>query len=234
MDVNERIRALMEERGWTPYRLAKESGLSEGTVGNIFRRNTVPSTATLQAICGGLKITLSQFFAEGEMIELTPELKELFGDWVNLTADQKDAVRHMIPKRQMGCDSQLTVKPRKNSASLVDIILFSSCQMHPTKQEVHPTFRPVHSTCRIVSKWPTFSKSKQSAQKGGLFLLKSADCSEPSGQDNETGHVCFCDKHGLFQRNKALAGRMEYHLRMGIISPPRGAFPARYRRFRRH
>lgn len=30
MDVNERIRALMEERGWTPYRLAKESGLSEG------------------------------------------------------------------------------------------------------------------------------------------------------------------------------------------------------------
>ena len=157
MDVNERIRALMEERGWTPYRLAKESGLSEGTVGNIFRRNTVPSTATLQAICGGLKITLSQFFAEGEMIELTPELKELFGDWVNLTADQKDAVRHMIPKRQMGCDSQLTVKPRKNSASLVDIILFSSCQMHPTKQEVHPTFRPVHPTCRIVSKWPTFS-----------------------------------------------------------------------------
>ena len=158
MDVNERIRALMEERGWTPYRLAKESGLSEGTVGNIFRRNTVPSTATLQAICGGLKITLSQFFAEGEMIELTPELKELFGDWVNLTADQKDAVRHMIPKRQMGCDSQLTVKPRKNSASLVDIILFSSCQMRPTKQEVHPTFRPVHPTCRIVSKWPTFSK----------------------------------------------------------------------------
>ena len=78
MDVNERIRALMEERGWTPYRLAKESGLSEGTVGNIFRRNTVPLTATLQAICGGLKITLCQFFAGGEMIELTPELRELF------------------------------------------------------------------------------------------------------------------------------------------------------------
>jgi hypothetical protein len=50
----------------------------------------------LQAICGGLKITLSQFFAEGEMIELTPELKELFDNWVNLTAEQKDAVRHMM------------------------------------------------------------------------------------------------------------------------------------------
>jgi len=96
MDVNERIRALMEERGWTPYRLAKESGLSDGTVGNIFRRNTVPSMATLQAICRGLKISLAQFFAEGDIVELTPELKELFNDWVNLTAEQKDAVRHMM------------------------------------------------------------------------------------------------------------------------------------------
>ena len=96
MNVNERIRVLMEERGWTSYRLAKESGLSEGTVGNIFRRNTVPSMATLQAICGGLKITLAQFFADGDMIELSPDLKELFDDWVNLTAEQKDAVRHIM------------------------------------------------------------------------------------------------------------------------------------------
>lgn len=96
MNVNERIRVLMEERGWTSYRLAKESGLSEGTVGNIFRRNTVPSMATLQAICGGLKITSAQFFAEGDMIELSPDLKELFDDWVNLTAEQKAAVRHIM------------------------------------------------------------------------------------------------------------------------------------------
>ena len=65
-------------------------------MGNIFRRNTVPSMATLQAICSGLKITLAQFFAEGEMIEVNPELKELFDDWVNLTAEQKEAVRHMM------------------------------------------------------------------------------------------------------------------------------------------
>lgn len=96
MDVNKRIQALMKERGWTPYRLAKESGLSDATVGNLFRRNTVPSMTTLEAICNGLGITLSQFFAEGEMVELTPELKELFEDWVNLTADQKQAARQML------------------------------------------------------------------------------------------------------------------------------------------
>ena len=96
MEVNERIRALLAERGWTPYRLAKESGLSDGTVGNIFRRNTVPSMATLEALCSGLGITLAQFFAEDSLVEMTPELKELFDDWVDLTAEQKDAVRHMI------------------------------------------------------------------------------------------------------------------------------------------
>ena len=102
VDVNERIRVLMNERGWTPYRLAKESGLSDGTVGNIFRRNTVPSMATLQAICRGLKISLAQFFAEEDIVELTPDLKELFDDWVNLTAEQKDAVRHMMKTLRHG------------------------------------------------------------------------------------------------------------------------------------
>ena len=52
---------------------------------NAFRRNTVPSITTLETICDAFGITLSQFFAEGEMVELTPELKVLFENWVSLT-----------------------------------------------------------------------------------------------------------------------------------------------------
>ena len=96
MDTNKRIKQLLDERGWTPYRLAKESGLSDATVGNIFRRNTVPSMATLTAICKGFGITLSQFFAENGLVELTPELQELFDDWVLLTAEQKETARQLI------------------------------------------------------------------------------------------------------------------------------------------
>lgn len=96
MDVHLRLRQLLEERGWTEYRLSKKCGLSESTLANIFRRNTIPSVATLEAICKGFGITLSQFFAENEMIELTPELKELFDKWVNLTPEQKAAVYSMI------------------------------------------------------------------------------------------------------------------------------------------
>ena len=88
MDVLERLQALMNARGWTMYRLAKESGLTESTIANIYRRNAIPSIDTLERICRGFGITLSQFFAEGEMVELTPELKELFDNWVNLTPEQ--------------------------------------------------------------------------------------------------------------------------------------------------
>ena len=96
MDTNERLRRLLEERGWTEYRLAKKCGLSQSTIANIYRRNTVPSIATLEVICNGFGITLSQFFADGEMVELTPDLKDIFDSWINLTPEQKAAALQML------------------------------------------------------------------------------------------------------------------------------------------
>ena len=96
MDTNERLRRLLNERGWTEYKLAKKCGLSQSTIANIYRRNTVPSIATLEAICNGFGITLSQFFADEQMVELTPELKDIFECWVSLTPTQKDAAVQML------------------------------------------------------------------------------------------------------------------------------------------
>lgn len=96
MDVHKRLRQLLNERGWTEYRLSKKCGLSESTLANIFRRNTMPSITTLEAICNGFGITLSQFFAENEMVELTPELKNLFDKWISLTPEQKNAIYSMV------------------------------------------------------------------------------------------------------------------------------------------
>ncbi len=96
MDVHEKLNRLLAGKGWSAYRLAKESGLSEATIANVLRRNANPSIPTLEAICAGFGITLSQFFAEGEMVELSPELKALFDGWATLTAEQKQAVSQMI------------------------------------------------------------------------------------------------------------------------------------------
>jgi transcriptional regulator with XRE-family HTH domain len=99
MDINAHIRQMMNERDWTEYRLAKEAGLSQSTIANLFKRNTVPSVATLEAICGGFGITLAQFFSDGNIVELSDEQKELFVRWVTLTGEQNqplfDLVRDM-------------------------------------------------------------------------------------------------------------------------------------------
>ena len=94
--TNNRIRQLMDERNWTEYRLAKESKLSQSTIANLFKRNTVPSVTTLEAICSGFGITLAQFFSEGNIVELTDEQKELFDKWVTLTREQKQLMLDLI------------------------------------------------------------------------------------------------------------------------------------------
>ena len=96
MDVHEKLQYLLDERGWTKYQLARKCGLSDATIANIFRRNTMPSIPTLEAICQGYGITLSQFFAEGEMVELTPDLKEVFNSWSSLSPEQKVAAGQML------------------------------------------------------------------------------------------------------------------------------------------
>ena len=96
MDTHERLRQLLRERGWTEYKLSKECGLAQSTIGNVFRRNTVPSVATLETICRGFGITMSQFFAEADRVELTPDMKELFDCWVCLTPVQKSAAMQML------------------------------------------------------------------------------------------------------------------------------------------
>jgi len=90
MDAQKRIRQLMEERGWTDYRLAKEANLSHSTVTNMFNRNNAPTLPTLEAVCKAFGITLAQFFAEGhDPSELTEEQRILFARWSTLTDEQK-------------------------------------------------------------------------------------------------------------------------------------------------
>lgn len=96
MDAKQRIHELMAERNWSEYRLAIASELSQSTVANIFNRNTTPSVSTLESICKGFGITLAQFFAEGNMVELTDEQQQMFQEWSSLTAPQKEVLRQLI------------------------------------------------------------------------------------------------------------------------------------------
>jgi len=96
MDVLERLQYLLNKRGWTMYRLAKESGLSDKTIANIYRRGTIPSIPTLESICSAFGMTMSEFFSETETLDLNADLKEIFDQWPSLTPQQKEVTLSMI------------------------------------------------------------------------------------------------------------------------------------------
>lgn len=99
MDILGRIKELRDERSWSNYRLAKEAGVSEGSLNNMFRLNNQPTIPTLEAICAGFGITLSQFFAEGgEAVELDMEQKEMLSLWNTLNREQKAALLELLKK----------------------------------------------------------------------------------------------------------------------------------------
>ena len=68
------ITRLRLERGWNEYELA-----------------------TLDKVCKGLGISLSQFFAEGsDAVSLTPEQKDMLDNWSALNIQQKQIIRDLL------------------------------------------------------------------------------------------------------------------------------------------
>ena len=97
MDVLRRIRNLMDERGWSLYRLSMESGVPQSTLSNMFLRNNLPTLPTLELICEGLSVSLPQFFTEdGDPLYLTSEQRRLIDGYSRLNQRQRAAVEEIM------------------------------------------------------------------------------------------------------------------------------------------
>lgn len=96
MDILEKIKKLQYERGWSTYQLALEAGLTQSTLTNMFTRKTMPSIATLTALCEAFDISLSQFFAEGDDIPTSQEEKELLKQYRKLDKKNKNIVKTLL------------------------------------------------------------------------------------------------------------------------------------------
>lgn len=93
MDVLSKIKSLMEESGWTEYKLAKESNLSQSTISNMFVRNTLPTIPTLENICNAFNISLSEFFFDEKE---NNEQRQLVSKFERLNKEQKRLVLGLI------------------------------------------------------------------------------------------------------------------------------------------
>ncbi|CVI73471.1 DNA-binding transcriptional repressor PuuR [Clostridiales bacterium CHKCI001] len=87
--VIKRIEELCEQKHWSKYRLAKESGIPHSTIFNMLKRTNTPTISTLVKICNGLGITLSQFFADDECVTLTKQQKLLLRLWGTLENEER-------------------------------------------------------------------------------------------------------------------------------------------------
>lgn len=96
MDILGRIVALRAAKGWTEYRLSVESGIPQSTISSWFRKSAQPSIASLEAICRAAGITLSEFFSDGNIHDLTNEQVRLLNAFSHLNSDQQSSLLGLL------------------------------------------------------------------------------------------------------------------------------------------
>lgn len=96
MDILEKILKLKNERGWSLYKLADESGVSHSTLSNMFVRKTNPSLTTLKALCDAFDISLSEFFAEDNLQLNELNFTELISNYSKLSVKEQSAILALI------------------------------------------------------------------------------------------------------------------------------------------
>lgn len=97
--ILENIASLRQERGWTEYQLAEESGLPQSTISSWYRKNLTPTLSSLEKISKAFGITLTQLIAEeGELVALTESQKQLLRRWNCLSEEQQTVVFQLIDK----------------------------------------------------------------------------------------------------------------------------------------
>lgn len=95
MDILERINNLRNERGWSIYKLAEESGITQSTLANMFSRKTMPSISTLKQICEAFGISLSQFF-DYESKDFSDEESLIISNYRKLNKQEKLIIKNLL------------------------------------------------------------------------------------------------------------------------------------------
>ena len=97
MNVHERILSLLNERGWSLYKLAKEAGLYETTVYDWFNENHfTPSRKSLEYVCAALEISQAEFYSNIDETNLSAEQFSLLELVENLSPAKQKIVLDLI------------------------------------------------------------------------------------------------------------------------------------------
>lgn len=89
MNVLDRITELQNERNWTTYKLAQESGIPQSTISSWYSKKQTPAIASLEHICDAFNISMAQFFDNGEPVSLTIEQQKILSAYNRLSKYQQ-------------------------------------------------------------------------------------------------------------------------------------------------
>ena len=67
MELNKtllKIQELLKERNWSLYKLSKTSDIPYSSLNSLFQHNNQPTISTLEKICIGFHISMSEFFSD--------------------------------------------------------------------------------------------------------------------------------------------------------------------------
>ena len=128
-DLRERIKKICETKKINSmYELSKLSGVPQSTLATIMAGKTSPRVDTIEQICAGIGITLSDFFNEDEKSDFIYEVIN-HANTMTLNEDQKAALemyKNMASgeqqKRLFSVVNKLKNLPDKDQEALLQII----------------------------------------------------------------------------------------------------------------
>lgn len=92
-DPLKRIQELCAERKWSYYRLAKASGITYSTLSTMINKQNMPSLPTLQKLCSGFGISITDFFEPNRIqTGLTDEQTQCLTLFTALSHEDKQLV----------------------------------------------------------------------------------------------------------------------------------------------
>ncbi len=77
--------------------MAKEAGIPQSTLTNLYKRANSPTVTTLEALCRAFGLSLAQFFSGiDDNEQLTDDQRDLLENWMLLPQNQKERVMGYI------------------------------------------------------------------------------------------------------------------------------------------
>ncbi len=95
INVTERINELMTLKGWSPYELSNQTGISTNAIYDWFKKGSMPTLQNIVKICEAMEISLEKFFCSGNY-KYTEEENKILQEWFALSDLEKQTILKLM------------------------------------------------------------------------------------------------------------------------------------------